>query len=89
MSDLQNIMDTPSNILNLLDTSSSVPRSLRITEKAASLRPDILSHLMFPKVLDVADTRSCDALIHSADALPVGIAQKAVAIRTTTRAVSV
>lgn len=39
---------------------------------------------MFPSVLEVVETRSCEALIHSADALPVGTARKAVASRITT-----
>lgn len=40
---------------------------------------------MFPSVLEVVETRSCEALIHSADALPVGTARKAVASRTTAK----
>lgn len=47
-------------------------------EKAASLRPDILSHFMLPRVLDVAATRSWDAWIHAAWRVPVGIARKIV-----------
>lgn len=81
-------METPSKILNLLDTFSSVSRSFWMTEKAASLRPETLSHFMFPNVLEVVETRSCEALIHSADALPVGTARKAVAMRTTAQDVS-
>jgi hypothetical protein len=43
--------------------------------KAISLRPEILSHFTDPKVLEVADTRSSEALIQAAWDLPEGTAR--------------
>jgi hypothetical protein len=51
-------MDNASKRLYLSDTFSSPILSVRIIEKATLVKPDILSHLMLPKALDVTVTRS-------------------------------
>lgn len=78
--DLLNIMEIPRRTLYLLDTTNSVLRRFCMTENATSLSPDTLSHLMLPRVLEVVVTRSCEALIHCADALPVGTAKNPIKI---------
>lgn len=76
-------MEIPNNILNRAEIFSSSALSFRMTEKAMSLSPDTLIHLMLPKVLDVIVTRSWDALIHVAEAVPVGRARIPVTISET------
>lgn len=75
--------DSPRRYRNFSDTTNSCFRNFWMTEKATSVRPEILSHLMLASAFDVSITRTCDACIHAARCVPVGLARKTVPTMTT------